>query len=369
MGGLKKYLPVTFATMLVGTLAIAGIPPFAGFFSKDEILFKAFLANKAIWVLAVATALMTAFYMFRLIAMTFLGAYRGPAWEATGSRAAVTIAAAHGTAHPADAHAHGQAHKDDHEVTHGPIEPHDHPADAHDDHGGGHGHGPWHGPHESPSPMTVPLQVLALGALVVGFFGIPAALGGGNAIEHFLEPSFTAEASIADRGVRSAEVANHDEPQVSRTEEIVLMLFSVLIAGIGIGVAQKFYVTSPEISDHLAERFAGAHRLLTNKYYVDELYDATVISGTFDAASGLWTVDRNVVDGAVNGTGFITIVGAWFSGLTDRRVVDGLVNLVGWIVQESSLVFRRLQTGLVQNYALLMLFGIFAFVSMYLFVR
>ena len=92
MGGLKKYMPVTFATMMIGTLAIAGIPPFAGFFSKDEILFRAFLRNKVIWVLAVATALMTAFYMFRLMAMTFFGAYRGPAWE-TGHGADVAVAA------------------------------------------------------------------------------------------------------------------------------------------------------------------------------------------------------------------------------------------------------------------------------------
>jgi NADH-quinone oxidoreductase subunit L len=381
MGGLKKYLPVTFATMLIGTLAIAGIPPFAGFFSKDEILFRAFLANKTIWVLAVATALMTAFYMFRLIGMTFLGAYRGPAWETAG-RAAVTVAATHGAAHPTDAHAHGQADLKAHEVSHGPAGSHDHDAD---DHGGGHGHGPWHGPHESPAPMTFPLQVLAVGAVVVGFFGIPAALGGSNAIEHFLAPSFTAQRSIADRGVRSAEGVSNPpvevrnpqsetrndeaEPQVSRTEELALMFFSVVIALVGIGVARKFYVTSPEISQNLAEQFAGAHRLLTHKYYVDELYDATVISGTFGAGRGLWTVDRNVVDGAVNGTGWITVIGAWFSGLADRRVVDGLVNLVGWVVQESSLVFRRLQTGLVQNYALLMLFGVFAFVSVYLFVR
>jgi NADH-quinone oxidoreductase subunit L len=106
--------------------------------------------------------------------------------------------------------------------------------------------------------------------------------------------------------------------------------------------------------------------LLLNKYYVDELYGATIIAATFNAARGLWTVDRNVVDGAVNGTGKLTVVSSWFSGLTDRTVVDGLVNLLGWIVQESSHAFRRLQTGLVQNYALLMLFGIFAFVSIYL---
>jgi NADH-quinone oxidoreductase subunit L len=108
---------------------------------------------------------------------------------------------------------------------------------------------------------------------------------------------------------------------------------------------------------------------LSNKYYVDELYNATVISGTFASGRGLWSVDRNVVDGVVNGSSKLTLVSSWFSGLTDRTVVDGAVNLVGWTMQESSYWFRRLQTGLVQNYALLMLFGVFAFVSIYLFVR
>src|SRR3954470_20069425 len=96
MGGLKKYLPVTYATMLIGTLAIAGIPPLSGFFSKDEILFRAFEHNKAVWVLAVATAMMTAFYMFRLVAMTFFGAYRGPEWEAAGHGAHAAVAAPRG---------------------------------------------------------------------------------------------------------------------------------------------------------------------------------------------------------------------------------------------------------------------------------
>jgi NADH-quinone oxidoreductase subunit L len=164
MGGLKRYLPVTFVTMMVGTLAIAGIPPLSGFFSKDEILFRAFLSYKVIWVIAVATAFMTAFYMFRLMSMTFFGDYRGPAWEASdhGGHAAsangrlkdAQVAAAHGAPHPSDAHARGRAHEDDPEVAHGPAEPHalGPSADAHT----GHGHGPWHGPHESPKPMTVP---------------------------------------------------------------------------------------------------------------------------------------------------------------------------------------------------------------------
>src|SRR3954452_5646131 len=166
MGNLKKYMPVTFATMMIGTLAIAGIPPFSGFFSKDEILFQAFLHNKAIWVLAVVTALMTAFYMWRLMAMTFFGAYRGPAWD-TGSHGDVAVAAAHGVKHPGDPHAHGQAAKKDHEVSHGPADTHDralaHAADGAHGHAAAdddHGHGPWHGPHESPSAMTFPLQVL-----------------------------------------------------------------------------------------------------------------------------------------------------------------------------------------------------------------
>jgi NADH-quinone oxidoreductase subunit L len=280
---------------------------------------------------------MTAFYMFRLVSLTFFGPYRGPTWEVAG-----------------------------------------------------------HGPHEAPAAMTMPLMVLAVGAIVAGFVGIPAALGGGNAIEQFLEPSFTVQqasllsdaaeaarlgssaeqtgASTAggvqpppDHGVEAEHAA---EPHASGPVELGLMLFSVVIALIGMGLAWKFYVTSPEISDRLASRLAGAHQLLSNKYYVDELYDATVISGTMAGARGMWTVDRKVVDGAVNGTGWVTIISSWFSGLTDRTVVDGLVNLLGWFVQEGSHLFRRLQTGLVQNYAMLMLFGIFAFISIYLiFVR
>jgi NADH-quinone oxidoreductase subunit L len=390
MGGLKKYMPVTFVTMFIGTLAIAGIFPLSGFFSKDEILFRAFLANKAVWILAVITAFMTAFYMFRLVSMTFFGTYRGPAWE-TASHGAVAVAAAHGVRHPHDAHAHGQAQKEDHEVSHGPADSHGQAHDAHDVHdahgahdaaNAGHGHGPWHGPHESPRPMTFPLQALAVGAIVAGFVGIPAALGGGNAIEHFLEPSFTAEHHVAaaaepgraaePAGAEPAEAgaAEHgEESHVSRGVELGLMAFSLLVAIAGIALAYKFYVTSPEISERLAERFAGAHRTLSNKYYVDELYNATVIGGTFGAGEGLWTVDRKVVDGAVNGTGRLTVVSAWFSGLTDKRVVDGIVNFAGWIVQESSHGFRRFQTGLVQNYAMLMLFGVFAFVTVYLIVR
>jgi len=210
-------------------------------------------------------------------------------------------------------------------------------------------------------------MALAVGAVVAGLVGIPAALGGSNAIEHFLEPSFTASHHEA----AAAEPADgeHAAPHASTALELGLMGFSLLIAVTGILVARKLYVTSPEMADQMAERFAGAHRTLSHKYYVDELYGATAIAGTFAAARKFWTFDRTVVDGAVNGTSWVTVISSWFSGLTDRTVVDGVVNLVGWVVQESSLVFRRFQTGLVQNYALLMLFGIFTFVGIYLFVR
>jgi NADH-quinone oxidoreductase subunit L len=318
-----------------------------------------------IWGFAVVTALMTAFYMFRLMSMTFFGAYRGPAWD-HATPAAVHAAAGHGAAHPADPHAHGQAHQSDHEVSHGP---------AHD----AHGHGAWHGPHESPQPMTLPLMALAVGAIVAGFASIPPALGGGAALEHFLAPSLTAEtpaahveeAAATGSGSSQAEPAEgaHEEPHVSHGAELGLMFFSVLIAGAGIWTAFRVYVRSPETADNLKERYAGPHSLLYNKYYVDELYDATFVRGTIKSAFGLWGFDRRVVDGAVNGSGWMTVFASWISGLIDRYVVDGAVNLVGRSSEESSFVFRRVQTGLIQNYALLMLAGVFVFVSIYLLVR
>ncbi len=333
MGALKRHLPITFATMTIGALAIAGIPPLAGFFSKDEILYRAFEANTFIWVLAVLTAFMTAFYMFRLVALTFLGAYRGPAW--------------------ADAQGHA--------------------ADAGV---GASGHGAWHGPHESPRAMTLPLQLLAAGAVLAGFVGVPAALGGGNAIEHFLEPSFTvagvhapAVANAVAEG--TSETGAHEgagEPESSGME-LGLMLFSVLVAAAGIGLAWRLYVTDPQASERLATRFSSVHRLLSRKYYVDEFYNSTVIAGTMASGRALWTFDRRVVDGFVNGSSWMTMFGSWLSGLTDRAVVDGLVNGIGNRLQQASYRMRRFQTGLVQNYAMLMLFGVFAFVSLYLFVR
>ena len=332
MGGLRQYMPVTALTMAIGAVAIAGIPPFAGFFSKDEILFRTYLhhgvfvPDKVLWGLGVVTAMLTAFYMFRLINMTFFGTYRGPEWW-----------------HDADGHGQDDA-------GHG------------DDHDAGHGHA-WHGPHESPRWMTIPLVVLAVGAMLAGFVGVPIAFEAvwpwTATIEHFLHPSFVAESAHA------AEEAHH----MSLLGELGLMAFSVLIALGGIWFAYRNYVERPEAAERLAESLAGPHRVLTNKYYVDELYDATVVRGTMGSAGGLWTVDRQVVDGAVNGTGWTTIAASWVSHVLDKYVVDGLVNLTAWMCGEASYVFRRAQTGLIQNYAFVTLLGVFALVTWFLVAR
>jgi len=197
--------------------------------------------------------------------------------------------------------------------------------------------------------------------------GIPAALGGGNTIERFLEPSFTV-AGVQPDSLREAGT-DAGEKHSSSAVELGLMALSVLVAAAGIGLARRLYVTDRAASERAARRFAGLHRLLSHKYYVDELYNGTVVAFTSVAARGLWTFDRRVVDGFVNGSGWVTLWGSWMSGLTDRAVVDGIVNGLGTRIQRASYSMRQLQTGLVQNYALLMLFGVFAFASLYLFVR
>lgn len=226
--------------------------------------------------------------------------------------------------------------------------------------------------------MTVPLMALAVGAIVSGFVGVPAALGGNNAIERFLHPSFTAPAAehataahkaAADPGTPGTpgtKEAHGEEPHMSTAGELGLMLVSVVLAVVGIFVAWRIYVTKPDIAARLAGQWSGAHRTLTNKYYVDELYDASIVRGTLGGGRSLWAFDRTVIDGGVDGSGWITRVSSWISHLFDKWVVDGLVNLVGWGTGESSFAFRKVQTGLIQNYALLMLVGVFVFLSVYL---
>jgi NADH-quinone oxidoreductase subunit L len=244
MGGLRSFIPWTFLTMGIATLAIAGIPPLAGFWSKDEILWKAYQVSWVYWAIGVLTAFITSFYMFRLLFMTFFGDYRGATTDTHG----------HGT-HAHDSHGH----------------------DGNDS----HGHGT---PHESPMVMLAPLMVLALLSLVGGF------VGWGNHFEHFLEPVFGAE--VAGEGV-------------GRGTELLLMGVSVSVAVLGSILAYVLYCARPELPLRIADSLGGWYRTIVHKYYVDEIYAAVFVKPLIDGSTRiLWQgVDRKIIDAAVNGTG------------------------------------------------------------------
>jgi len=240
MGGLRSYIPVTFGTMFIATLAIAGIPPFAGFWSKDEILWQAYSSDHGSWVfwlIGVVTAFITSFYMFRLLFMTFFGDYHGA---------------------QVDEHGHG---------TH--VVGHD-----------GHGE-----PHESPMVMLVPLMILALLSVVGGLVGI------GNRFEHFLEPVFGSGAAAEATG----EAA-------SRGTELLLMGISVVIAFSGAILAWFLYISKPYLPQKIADRLNGLYEAVLNKYYVDEFYRRIFIKPLIDASTNiLWQgVDRKIIDDTVN---------------------------------------------------------------------
>ncbi|OGW14159.1 MAG: hypothetical protein A3G93_00225 [Nitrospinae bacterium RIFCSPLOWO2_12_FULL_45_22] len=296
MGALKPHTPRTYWTFLIASLAIAGIPPFAGFFSKDEILWQAFSSPHGslwLWLMGVAAAGMTAFYMFRLIFLTFHGS----------SRVEPEVA---------------------------------------------------HHIHESPNNMTIPLIILAFLSVVGGWVGIPEALGGSNQIHHFL-------ARVLEHG------AHPDPPIHSTSLEFLLMLISILVAATGIFLAYHMYIRRPELPARLAGRFPGIYQALLNKYWVDELYQYFVVNPIKRGMRFLWDLDNYIVDGAVNGTGFITVLNSRLSGIFDLYTVDGAVNSMSTLFNNGARGFRRLHTGLVHNYALAMVFGIFIFVSLYLF--
>src|SRR4051812_44605542 len=179
MGGLRRQLPVTLLTMSVAALALAGIPPLSGFFSKDAIQLSALAANPILFAAALGTSLLTAFYITRLMCLTFLGTSRAPDPAALESADAVAAAAAHGVDHPQDAHAHGQAERVQHEVTHGPesmvVGSYSGVEDA------------------TPRAMWLPLVVLAAGVVSAGVLGLPAVLGGREILGRFLATGFTPE--------------------------------------------------------------------------------------------------------------------------------------------------------------------------------
>jgi NADH-quinone oxidoreductase subunit L len=310
MGGLKKELPITYWTFLIGAIAIAGVAPLSGFFSKDEILFETFVeGHTVLWTIGAITALLTATYMFRLVFLTFHGERRHDA------PAAADAHAAHGhTPAPAPGHAHA------------------------DDHGHGHGHGGGH-LHDAPPAMALALIVLAIGSVAAGWIGIPHALGGHNELHAWLEPAFTAPAAgEAAAAEGAAEAAAEDHTAL----ELTLMAVSLTIAIAGIAMAWFVWVRRRRVADNAAREFPGLHRLLLNKYYVDEIYDATVVQPIKAVSTqGLWR---------------------WF----DVRVIDGAVNGTAAIVDGGAAVLRRLQSGSVRAYAGSLFVGVVVILGYYL---
>ncbi len=302
MGGLKDKLPITYWTFLIGSLAIAGVPGLAGFFSKDEILFKTYAGGHTVlWVVGMLTSLMTATYMFRLVFLTFWGESRTPA-------------AAHG--HDADGHG------------------------GHD----AHGHG--NHLHDAPKPMAFALIALTVGSILAGYIGLPHALGGSNRLEKWLEPSLTAPhmAANASEATRTLEPTDAAAPVAadhggegahaeSTGVELGLMGLSSVVALGGIGLAWFFFVADPRRAESVARSFSGLRTVLLNKYYVDEAYDAAIVQPIkIGSEQVLWkVVDANGIDGAVNGA---------------AESVGGLGQLL-----------RRLQTGSVRAYAASLLLG------------
>ena len=329
MGGLRKFLPITYWTFLIGSLAIAGIPFLAGFFSKDEILFETFRSGHTIlWVVAAVTSLLTAIYMFRLVMLTFHGERRhdAPAPEHPEEEEA--------PAHGATAHAGGHGHA--HAASPAPVPPHT-VAPSH--HAGHAGH-----LHDAPPAMALALIVLAIGSVLAGYIGVPHALGGHNALHAWLEPAFTAEAPEAAGGAIAAETAEaadaeaHDETAL----ELRLMAVSSAVAIVGVAIGWFIWSRRRDIAAAMARQFAGVHRVLLNKYYVDEFYDAVVVWPIrFASTSGLWRV-------------------------VDIKVIDGAVNGAADIVREGALQLRRLQSGSVRTYAGSVIIGVVLILGYYL---
>jgi NADH:ubiquinone oxidoreductase subunit 5 (subunit L)/multisubunit Na+/H+ antiporter MnhA subunit len=474
MGGLRKYMPKTYLTFLAGWLAICGIIPFSGFWSKDEILWNAasttYIWNGwALWLIATISAMCTAFYMTRLMALTFWGRERflevaagGQADEAHAhgydekgkTHAAQTESVAERPHHSADervgvAHVVEAGHGDEDEIldTHG-RDPHDrHDPHARDAHGHSHDHSHGHGsiiPHESPTAMWMPLAVLAVLACIGGFVGISPAftggahVGGRTNIVNWLDPviwnpatgaygkghaaaqeeehaggsgqNATGQAGTEGHGALIASTSQgaageaahgtgeaHGAPLVTRSEaghgdnalpygdtgfnlahaaeralgshtaaEWLFIIISLVAAGIGMLLGALFYVWRPHLPGVWAARLSTLYRASYNKYWVDELYGALFTRRTMDLSRGVYQVDSKGIDGAVNGTAWLTRRLSRLTGDADRIVVDGAVNgVAGFIRILMSPLFRAAQTGLTANYALVMVLGLVVAVAMF----
>jgi NADH-quinone oxidoreductase subunit L len=272
MGGLRKKIPITFWTMFMATLAIAGAPGFSGFFSKDEILNEAQRVSPVLWGLGVLTAGLTSFYMFRLLFLTFFGAER----------------------------------YDEHQVH----------------------------VHESPKNMTIPLIVLAILSVCGGWMAAPQLMGGVNHFQQFLTP-------VLATGAEPAAAAN--ESAAGGGEILQALLGAPVIAGLlGFLLAWWFYIKSPEAPKKLADSLSAPYKLLSGKYFIDELYAAAIVRPL------VWISDKVLWHGV------------------DERVIDGAVNGVAFVSRESGDRLRRANTGNIRSYATWIVLGVLVFTSLLL---
>jgi len=322
MGDLAHRIPITYRTMLVATLAIAGIPPFAGFFSKDEILWQTWAseggAYRILWFVGYATALMTAFYMFRLIYLTFFGKPR-------------------------------MSHEVEHHI------------------------------HECPHSMAVPLLVLALFSLSAGWLSWPPSLGGSARFEKFLDPVFAKEAQVFQEEGKAAQLAaGEKEAEHTSPTEYLLMFLSVAAAAVGWGMARRSYNHADKgFTEPIAAAAPPVYNTLLNKYYVDEGYDyvftgrrklGDVRLGVMGLGEASTWFDIHVVDGAVNAAGWITRLTAMLSKWWDTWIIDGIgVNGPAILARMLSYPARLFEWGLVQWYALVMTAGLVGFVFYYVY--
>lgn len=274
MGNLRKYMPATATTFLIGTLAISGIPPFAGFWSKDEILGATFQANPALWLVGYATAGLTAFYMFRMYFLTFEGEFRG---QDVGIQRQLKAEAA-------GVFAFGPGAMNKQELA--PVG-----AQGSSSHGDEHDHDHHHAsePHESPITMTLPLMVLAVPAALIGLLGTPFA----NKFEAFIYPPN-----------ELVEVAQ----EFDLMEFLIMGGSSVGIGLVGITLASLMYRTKTVDPGAIAQKFAPLYWLSRNKWYLDDINNALFVQGSRRLARQVLEVDSKVVDGVVNLTGFVTLV-------------------------------------------------------------
>src|ERR1039457_2581567 len=319
MGDLRGRIPTTYKTMFVGMLAIAGIPGFAGFFSKDEILWQAWTseggAYRVLWFIGFATALMTAFYMGRLIFLTFFGRPR-------------------------------MSHEVEHHV------------------------------HESPKSMTVPLVVLALCSVAAGWLGLPHSLGGSNRFEKFLDPVFAKEARVLGAEEPGQLAAGKKEEEHTDPMEYGLMALSVGAAIVGLGLAYRAYARAgKDYKEPIAVTAPSLYKVLYNKWFVDEGYDyiftgrrkiGDVRLGVMGAGEASSWFDAKIIDGTVNDVGWVTRAVATLSTWWDKWIIDGVgVNGPAILARMLSYPTRLFEWGLVQWYALVMIAGLVGFTMYY----